>query len=271
MITISELNFSYDDGSKIFSHENLSIERGHVYGLLGKNGSGKSTLLYLLSGLLFPTHGTIDVDGREPKDRQVELLRDIYFVADADIFDKIKLSQHVQIYAPFYPHFSHEVLDYCLTAFGITGNPVLTKLSLGQKRKVAISFALATGTPYLLMDEPTNGLDIPSKAIFRQLMARYMTDERTFIISTHQVLDVENLFDSLIILRDGDRMFMASTAEVTERYAFEVRPSGSVDGDVLYAEPSPEGEKCIVKNTQGRETELDMELLFNAVTNGKIG
>src|SRR3712207_29571 len=163
MITIYELNFSYNGEANIFTHENMAIEKGRVYGLLGKNGAGKSSLLYLLAGLLFPTHGSIDFDGREPRKREVEFLRDIYFVADADMFDKIRLHQHVQLYAPFYPNFSYEVLNDCLTAFGITGNPVLSSLSLGQKRKVTISFALATGTPYLLMDEPTNGLDIPSK------------------------------------------------------------------------------------------------------------
>lgn len=134
-----------------------------------------------------------------------------------------------------------------------------------------MSFALAAGTKLLLMDEPTNGLDIPSKTQFRRVVANHMTDDRTLIISTHQVHDVEQLLDHILILDHSHLLLDASVADICEKYTFEFRQPGQADDDVIYAEPSLQGNAVIAQRGEGdAETQLNLELLFNAVTLGKI-
>ena len=120
------------------------------------------------------------------------------------------------------------------------------------------------------MDEPTNGLDIPSKSQFRKVVAQYMTEDRTLIISTHQVHDVESLLDHILILSQQKLLLDASVSEITENYTFEYRTSDEMD-DALYAEPSLQGNAVIApRKADSPETQVNLELLFNAVTQGKI-
>jgi ABC-2 type transport system ATP-binding protein len=162
------------------------------------------------------------------------------------------------------------VLEECLKDFELTTDLKLQALSMGQKKKVFMSFALAANTRYLLMDEPTNGLDIPSKSQFRKVVTQNMNDERTVIISTHQVHDVESLLDHILILSQRELLLNASTAELTEKYRFEYR---SVDdgSTVIYSEPSLQGNAVMAeRQADDAETQLNLELLFNAVTKGLL-
>ena len=133
-----------------------------------------------------------------------------------------------------------------------------------------MSFALATNTRLLLMDEPTNGLDIPSKSQFRKVVTQYMTGDRTLIISTHQVHDVEALLDHILILSQQKLLLDAPVAEIQEKYTFEYRTPDQMD-DVLYSEPSLQGNAVIApRKDDSPETQVNLELLFNAVTQGRI-
>ena len=210
-------------------------------------------------------------DGVETRLRRPETLSEIFIVPEEFDLPAMSLEAYVKINEPFYPRFSREVLEACLKDFELTTDLKLNALSMGQKKKVFMSFALAAGTKVLLMDEPTNGLDIPSKSQFRKVVAQYMTEDRTLIISTHQVHDVESLLDHILILSPQKLLLDASVADIQEKYTFEYRTPNEMD-DVLYAEPSLQGNAVIApRKADSPETQVNLELLFNAVTQGKIG
>ena len=271
MIEVKNVSFKYA-GQKnlVFDDFSFTLKENNIYGLLGKNGTGKSTLLYLISGLLRPKKGTVNVDGVDAYKRQPEMLQELFIVPEEFDLPAMSLEQYVKINEPFYPNFSREVLEACLKDFDLTTDLKLNALSMGQKKKVFMSFALAAGTKLLLMDEPTNGLDIPSKSQFRKVVAQYMSEERTLIISTHQVHDVEALLDHILILNQQQLLLDASVSEIMEKYTFEYRMPDQMD-DALYAEPSLQGNAVIApRKADSAETQINLELLFNAVNEGKI-
>lgn len=267
MIQAKKISFKYPGTRhEVFSDFNLEIKQNRIYGLLGKNGTGKSTLLYLICGLLRPTSGEVYVDGLRSRDRVPAMLSEIFLVPEEFDLPAMSLDEYVKVSKPFYPNFSREVLDKCIADFELSNIVKLNELSMGQKKKVFMSFALATNTRYLLMDEPTNGLDIPSKTQFRRVIANYMTEGRTIIISTHQVHDVESLLDHLLILSEHEVLLDASTTEICEKYKFEFRKSQDMGDDVIYAEPTLQGNAVIARRQEGDdETNINLELLFNAV------
>ena len=272
MISVNNIDFKYaGQKEKVFQNFSLQLSENNIYGLLGKNGTGKSTLLYLIAGLLRPSHGTVSIDGILSSARRPEVLQDLFIVPEEFDMPPMSLDQYVRIHKPFYPNFSQEVLENCLKDFEMPTVMKLQSLSMGQKKKVFMSFALASGTRLLLMDEPTNGLDIPSKMQFRRVVANNMTDDRTLIISTHQVHDVESLLDHILILSQSQLLLDASVGDICDRYSFEYRTPSSTNDDVLYSEPSVQGNAVICPRKENMdETPLNLELLFNAVTMNKI-
>ena len=271
MIEVNNISFKYAGGKNlVFDDFSLELKQDTIYGLLGKNGTGKSTLLYLIAGLLRPKKGTVSFDGIETKLRKPETLQDIFIVPEEFDLPAMSLDEYVKINRPFYPLFSTTVLDGCLKDFELTSDVKLNALSMGQKKKVFMAFALATNTKVLLMDEPTNGLDIPSKSQFRKVITQYMTGDRTLIISTHQVHDVEQLLDHILILSQQKLLLDASVAEISDKYVFEYRTPEDMD-DAIYSEPSLQGNAVIApRKADSPETQVNLELLFNAVNEGKI-
>lgn len=271
MITVNHLTYAYQGSKhKVFDDFSLSIEGNGIYGLLGKNGTGKSTLLYLISGLLRPGKGSVDVDGTTSFQRTPEMLSDLFLVPEEFELPEISLKQFVKLNSTFYPHFSWEMLEECLREFEVDPGANLKALSMGQKKKVFMSYALATNTRLILMDEPTNGLDIPSKSLFRKVIASHMDENRTLIISTHQVHDIENLLDHIIIIDNSRVLLDASTSEITDKYAFQTIPTDDAS-EAIYSEPSAGGLNAILnrKNDEA-ETQIDLELLFDAAINHKM-
>lgn len=271
MIEIQNLNFKYSSTKHcVFNDLSLRLGEGQICGLLGKNGTGKSTLLYLLCGLLRPTAGRVEVDGREPSRREASFLQDIFLVPEEFELPQVSLKELMAMYKSMYPNFSHQLFEECLNDFEMPSAVRLNSLSMGQKKKVFMCLAIATNTRYLLMDEPTNGLDIPSKSLFRKILAKYVSDDRTIVISTHQVHDVEQLLDHVAII-DNDRLLLnTSIADLMEQYGFGVLPAGST-AEVVYSEPSLQGFAAVWKRQPGEaDTQPNMELLFNAVTSGKV-
>lgn len=270
MFEINNIQFHYPGQKKrVFCNFNLQLEENKIYGLLGKNGVGKSTLLCLLSGLLRPQEGCVYCDSMQTCKRHPDMLQDIFLVTEDFEFPAIRLSEYVKLNKSFYPKFSDDVLRKSIAEFELPKDVHLGKLSMGQRKKAYIAFAMATNTKYLLMDEPTNGLDIPSKAQFRKIIAQHMNDERTVIISTHLVHDVEHILDHILILDQRSVLLNASIADIQNKYVFEYRSLADKD-DVLYAEPAPQGSAVIAfRESNSPETKVNMELLFNAVTQGK--
>lgn len=272
MIEVENLTFAYPGTRhKVFDGFNLRIEPGRIYGLLGRNGTGKSTLLYLLSGLLRPKKGRAYVDGMEAGRRDPLMLSRMFIVPEEFALPEMSLQTYTQLLRPFYPRFSEQVLHDCLAAFDLSDVSDLRQLSMGQKKKVYMSVALAAGTEWLLMDEPTNGLDIPSKSIFRQVVAKNLSEDTTLIISTHQVHDVEQLIDHVVIIDPSRLLCDASVGDITQRYSFETRQANEMTPDVAYSEPSLQGNKVIVpRQASAPETQLDLEMFFTAITQGAI-
>jgi ABC-2 type transport system ATP-binding protein len=202
MITIKELTFWYSKQNKIFEKLNLEINSGHIYGLLGKNGAGKTTLLKLICGLSFPKSGTLVIDGWIPARREPGFLADIFLVPEEISVPSLTLEKFVEIHGRFYPAFDHSQFMEYLGKFELNPDENFSKMSHGQKKKGMIAFALATNTRYLFLDEPTNGLDIPSKATFRSILAAYFSEEKTIILSTHMVRDLESMIDHVLILEN---------------------------------------------------------------------
>ncbi len=263
-IEIKNLCFGYTK-ERLFSNLDLSLQGGNIYGLLGKNGAGKTSLLKLICGLRIPDSGACSVLGWEPRNRPASLLEDIYFLPEEFYIPPISGELYRQIYAPFYPRFSLEAFRDYLGEFDLPEKKRLSEMSYGQKKKFLLAFGLATRCRLVLLDEPTNGLDIPSKSQFRKLLAGAGQEERIILISTHQVRDMENLIDPIIILDEGQIIFQQPMYEVTRCLRVEMQmeqPSG--DG-VLYSEKALGGYVVVRRNQSGEETQLDLETLFNTV------
>ena len=252
MITVENLSFLYRKSKRAVLHDfSLSLEKGRVYGLLGKNGAGKSTLLYLMSGLLTPKSGKVvyhDVDVRR---RLPITLQDMFLVPEEFDLPPVSLISYIELNSPFYPRFSKEDID-------------LGALSMGQKKKVFMSFALATNTSLLLMDEPTNGLDIPGKSQFRKFIASGMTDDKTILISTHQVRDIDKVLDHVLIMDNSRVLLNESTMSICDKLFFTESENRELLQSSLFSTPSIQGNFLLLPNESGEDSEINLELLFNA-------
>jgi ABC-2 type transport system ATP-binding protein len=266
MIKIKDLNFAYPRQKALFNNLSLTVQPGSITGLLGKNGAGKTSLLKLLSGSLLPQSGEISVSGCSPLKREVSMLNNVFLVPEEFYFPAISIDDYQKAYSPFYPKFDHEMLERTLVEFELLRSANLRRLSHGQKKKFLIAFALSTRCGLLILDEPTNGLDIPSKLLFRKILAGSLDESQLVIISTHQVKDVENLIDKIIILDEGSIIFQQTIAEISQKVNFVFSPSNDVSG-AIYSEATPGGYRSVTPNGTS-ETEVDIELLFNAVTKG---
>ncbi|MFW5793204.1 MAG: ATP-binding cassette domain-containing protein [Bacteroidota bacterium] len=263
MINISKLTFGYKRKQQLFEDLELQLKAGSIYGLFGMNGAGKTTLLKLISGMLFPYKGTCLVNEKESGKRLPETLENIFVIPEEFELPSIKISTFVDLHSPFYPRFDHQLFQKYLDELEISNGKNLTTYSYGQKKKFLIAFGLATKTRILLMDEPTNGLDIPSKSQFRRIMASISTEEQCVIISTHQVRDLASIIDHVIVLDNGKIIFHKSTFDISEKLAFG-KLKDDQKTDYLYAEEVLGGKAAIYKNS-GQHTDVDLELLFNAI------
>ena len=270
MIQLNNVQFGYAKDRLLFNGVTWHLEQGHLYGLLGRNGAGKTTLLKIMTGLLFPQAGEALMDGEPAHKRTAKQLSDIYFLQEEIYVPHLKIKQFEAAFAPFYPNFSHEQFTEYLREFEMDNMPgYIDKFSHGQKKKVMIAFSLATNVPLLILDEPTNGLDIPSKSIFRKIMASCADDQKTVIISTHQVRDLHSLIDAVSILDNGRMILNASTDVITDKLLFDVNDEKSKDVKVFYTEETPRGIYQVKENPDRIESSLDLELLFNAAVLNK--
>ncbi len=273
MVNVDNVSYHYPSSAhNVIDSFSLSLTPGRVCGLLGENGVGKTTLLGLMCGVLRPSSGRVTVSGADVFRRNAETLSHIFCVPDEFSLPSISLSRYVCVNAPFYPAFSRDMLTSCLSTFGLAADIArLDQLSLGQRKKVMICFAVASGASVVLMDEPTNGLDIPSKGLFRKIVANAMADDRLLVISTHQVHDVEQILDQIVIMGNHDIILNETESDLIEKYVFGVAPQSSIPQDVIYFEPTPAGVAFIKPKEDGDDdTQVNLELLFNAATKGKL-
>ena len=268
MIDIQDLHFAYKK-KKVFTGLNLSLQPGHIYGLLGKNGTGKSTLLRNIAGLLFPGKGKVSVLNHTPGQRKPAFLQELFMVPEEFYLPNVSIEKFVACNASFYPKFDHHQFQAYLKEFEIPGDNKLQQMSYGQKKKVLISFALACNTSLLLMDEPTNGLDIMSKSQFRKVIAGALDENKCIIISTHQVKDMESLIDRITVIDEGRILFDQTVDRITSKLSFKISFDSAEIKHALYREESLKGNAIITANMDERDGKLDLEMLYKAiVTNG---
>ena len=282
MITINDLGFTYGETGGLGSisldkkkghilptdryvlrNITMNLEEGCIYGLLGENGVGKTTFLTLLSGLKKPQLGEIDIDGHKPYDREPSFLADQYYLSDEVAAVNMKAIDYARNYGKFWENFDIGKFKEVMEVLENDIEQKMTRMSFGQLKKTYIAFALACNTKYLFMDEPTNGLDIPSKAQFRKAVTKYTREDSVILISTHQVRDLENIIDPIIILDRQDVLLNATIAEISEKLYFDY--SSEAMENALYREMIPGGNIQVCLNQTGEDSKVNLEALFNTV------
>ncbi len=269
MLRIRDVRFAYPRQAPLFQDLDFRVSPGEVIGLLGKNGAGKTSLLKIGTGLLFPQAGEVNLFDGPAALRRPEVLARIAYVPEQFEVPPVHVREYVAYQSGYFSRFDGELMEHYLQRFEITGNEMLTKLSFGQQKKVLLAFALAGMADLVILDEPTNGLDIPSKQVFRQLVAEASDDRRAFVISTHQVRDVENLIDPIVVLDGGRVVFQADLAGIQEN--FEMRrfesEAEAVEAGALAADTRLGSSIALVpRNGAGESTGggVDLELFFQA-------
>ena len=266
MIEINDLAFSYGK-TPILKSITTTLEEGRIYGLLGENGVGKTTLLTLLCGLKKVCSGSITTDGENPFDRTPTLLQNQFYLPDEALPVAMKAECFAKERGAFWPDYDHSKFLEIMKEFENDPAKKMNQMSAGQLKKTYISLALACGCKYIFMDEPTNGLDIPSKTQFRSAIMKYTSDDSTIVISTHQVRDLENIIDPIIILDRQDVLLNASVEEITSKLYFDY--GTQLHPESLYSEQLPGGFIQVYHNTTGEDSKINVEALFNAVHKNK--
>ena len=263
MIKTESLNFGYTSRRKVLNNISLTLGEGHIHGLLGCNGIGKTTLLKIVCGIMRPNSGSVVVNGVNPFDRRPRMFLELMIIPEEFDLPNVSLERYAKIASPLYPRFDMGAMRGYCEALNVDSRERLHSMSMGQRKKAYIAFALACNVRMLLMDEPTNGLDIPSKSIFRRLLAGYVDESRMVVISTHQVADVESVLDNIVILDGQGVVLNATTADICSKLKF-----GKVEeGDsVIYTERTIAGDMAVSLNDMGEDSHLNIELLFNAAT-----
>ena len=262
MIKIQNLAFSYGK-NEVLRNISMELKPGRIYGLLGENGVGKTTLLTLLCGLKKTQTGTIQADGQNPWDRQPSLLQDQYYLPDEVAAVNDKAIGWAKATGVFWPNFKLDRFETILREFEVCPTQKMNAMSAGQLKKTYIAFALACGTRFLYLDEPTNGLDIPSKAQFRSALMKYTAEDSTIVISTHQVRDLENVIDPIIILDRRDVLLNATIEQISEKLFFDY--GTTLHPEALYSEQLPGGFIQVLPNTEKADSKVNIEALFNTV------
>ena len=273
MITVNNLVFSYPGQKRFFSREQQAVfidadfrlSRGRICGLLGPNGSGKTTLLKLIAGLLFPQGGGIRISGFIPAQRSPAFLRDIVYLPEEFHVPNWSPNHYAWRQGVFYPRFDKLLFKHLLAGFNIPSNKAMTALSHGQRKKAMMSFALATRASLILLDEPSNGMDIPGKKQLREALLTGFDEQSTVIISTHQVYDLDGLIDTVSILSTGQVLLTETLDRINEQLLFE--QGLAVPDAALYSEQSMAG-RCawVIPNTNKTHSHIDLSLLFGLVT-----
>jgi len=264
MVSIRDLSFSYKRKT-VFKGLDLNLQPGHIYGLLGRNGTGKSTLLRNIAGFLFPRSGRIDALGFDPRRRQPAFLQQVFLLPEDFYLPPIPISRWIEHTASFYPLFNIDQFYKYTTGFDIPMQGSMQEMSYGQQKKLLISFALAVNSPLLLMDEPTNGLDILSKSQFRKIIAGAVDEKKCILISTHQVKDLENLIDRILVIEEGRILFDQTIDAIAQRLSFTLSFDPEDTARAFYSESSLKGNALVLPNTEGEDSRPDLEMLYKAI------
>lgn len=264
MLSVENLTFAFKRNQPLFSGLDLELKAGKTYGLFGLNGAGKTSLLNHILGMLFPETGRCTLYGKPTSERRPEILSELFVVPEQFELPSLSAQKYVDIHAPFYPRFDRVMMDSILEEFEINPYKKIPALSYGQRKKFLIAFALATQSSLLLMDEPTNGLDIPSKSQFRKIVASMDNSSRCILISTHQVRDLGAMIDHITVLKNGKIVFNHTLDQITRTLSFQ-KLKDNKEKDYIYSEEMLGGIHAICPSAGSNDTEIDLELLFNGI------
>ncbi|NLC76082.1 MAG: ABC transporter ATP-binding protein [Clostridia bacterium] len=232
--------------TKALSEVSIALQENKIYGLLGRNGAGKSTLLKLLTGQLFPTTGDIKLFGETPYENAGALSK-VCIVRETGTFLKdMKARDALKVTSSYYPNWDQGLADRLVKAFKLDLKKNYKSLSLGMKSQLGIIVGLASRAPLTIFDEPYIGLDAPGRQLFYDLLLEeYGEKPRTFILSTHLIDEVANLFEEVIILEQGSVKLIEETDKIKERAFFVSGPQGEVERRVR-------GKQVIYRDTLGK-------------------
>ncbi len=264
MISIQNLSFQYKKGKPLLSEVDLDLQKGKIYGLFGLNGVGKTTLLNNIAGTLFPKSGTCFLDGENTRFRNPEVMNRLFIVPEQFDLPKLTGEKYIELYQLFYPNFDMEVMSQVLDGFDIDASKKLPELSYGQRKKFLIAFAISTQAELLIFDEPTNGLDIPSKSQFRKIVSSLDVEARCILISTHQVRDLGAMIDHVIVLKNERIVFNQNLDNISQHLSIKKIEQGS-SVSYIYGEEMLGGIHAIIPSAQNEGSKMDLELLFNGI------
>ena len=281
MIEIQNLSkrFTQGRGKKARSVQavadvSFKAEDGRITGLLGPNGAGKTTTLRMAAALIVPDAGRISVDGIDVAQAPQKALARMGVLSDArGLYPRLTARENIVYYGRLHGMAADAASARAeALAEMLEMKPLLDRrtegFSQGERMKTALARAIIHDPPNLVLDEPTNGLDIPSKAQFRKIVASALGDDRCVVISTHQVRDLEALIDTVVVLHGRRIVLNATLDDLAERLRFgPARTAETAETAApLYAEPSVRGPLGIWPNPDGQPSRVDLELLFNALT-----
>ena len=197
----------------------FDIPAGRIYGLVGHNGAGKTTTLNAVLGLI-DHEGEVEVLGLDPYRQRAQLMERVAFVSDVASLPRfLKVRELLALVSDIHPRFSRDKALAFLAGTDIELGQKIDKLSKGMVAQLHLAVAVAIDARLLVLDEPTLGLDIVSrKQFYRQLLDDYMTDERTIVIGTHQLDEVETILSDIMFVREGQLVLHATLEQVAERF-----------------------------------------------------
>jgi ABC-2 type transport system ATP-binding protein len=197
----------------------FSIEKGRILGLIGPNGAGKTTLLKAMLGLT-DCDGDLSVLGLDPFRQRKELMQNICFIADVAVLPRwMKVEHLIEFVSETHPNFSRSRFDELLAKTNIRRSSRVRELSKGMVAQLHLAIIMAIDARLLVLDEPTLGLDILfRKEFYENLLSDYFDEERTILITTHQVEEIENLLTDVMFINDGRILLNAPMDELSDRY-----------------------------------------------------
>ncbi|MCH7897964.1 MAG: ABC transporter ATP-binding protein [Proteobacteria bacterium] len=224
---VSARNVSKSFGA-VHAVDNISfeIEKGRIMGLIGPNGAGKTTLLKALLGLT-DCDGELSVLGLDPFKQRKELMQNICFIADVAVLPRwIRVDQLLNFVAATHPNFSRERAEKLLSQTKVMKKSKIRELSKGMVTQLHLAIIMAVDAKFLVLDEPTLGLDILfRKEFYSNLLSDYFDEDRTILITTHQVEEVENLLSDVMVINDG-KILLDSSMEAVADIFVQLETSG---------------------------------------------
>lgn len=215
-IQIKNITKSYND-IKALDNVSFSFEFGKIYGFLGRNGAGKSTLINIIANRVFADKGDILIDDITAKEN-IAVQEKIFCMSEADLYDKdLKIKEHFKWINRFYETFDMNKAIEISEKFNLNTNKKFKALSKGYQSIFKLTVALSLNVPYIIFDEPVLGLDANHRELFYNLLLKeYENDERTFIIATHLIEEVDNIVEEVVLIDEGKVLLQANVGTLLE-------------------------------------------------------